>query len=498
MASSSSSSLVTVTSQHTLPCSKDSSYKALNTPFHLGPLDALVGAHIPVAVVFVYGQPPDAQPIIPVERLQRALTLLLDYYPHLTGRLKIHPNETREVTRLGSGAELYVAECTERLDAFSDAESRSLAMARLPGEGNALLAPYAATLEDICDGPLLTVQHTRFACGGVALGVRTLHTLCDADGFFQLVGDLAELYRGLDSDSPRPALVLPPHIQPYMAEHVAGANMTPEERQEALAFKPAMLNVDPPSVAPSTDTGTLFVPPADPDPVVGRFLHFSSTELAALKAQGSDPNSPERWVSTFDALSAHLYQRVYHARVKLRIADPSLPPLSPPDFLAPINVRAALALPPRYFPNALLCTYYTAPDSLPPATSFRDIAQTLHATTRAPFTTSQQHIAATVRWIAAQPSPETIDSGFRYGNGSLMLSQWNKFDMYGARMRFDGEPALVSPPFTANSLVDGLGYYLPPVGGGVNGDKGAIDVNLALSAPLWEILERDGLILPVE
>ncbi|KAF8917562.1 hypothetical protein CPB85DRAFT_1284610, partial [Mucidula mucida] len=75
-----------------------------------------------------------------------------------------------------------------------------------------------------------------------------------------------------------------------------------------------------------------------------------------------------------------------------------------------------------------------------------------------------------------------------------MASQWNKFDMYAGTV-FDVAPLLVSPPFTPVALVDGLAYFLPNEEQGQPGarnvDFGAIDLNLALSAPLWEILDRD-------
>jgi hypothetical protein len=58
---------------------------------------------------------------------------------------------------------------------------------------------------------------------------------------------------------------------------------------------------------------------------------------------------------------------------------------------------------------------------------------------------------------------------------------------------FEHRPALVSTPFTPISLIDGLGYFLPVDlhSQEADGDKAAIDVHLALSEPLWEILQRD-------
>ncbi|KAJ7129232.1 transferase family-domain-containing protein [Mycena epipterygia] len=454
---------VSVISQITVRCANETSWTALESPFPLGPLD-LVSPGIPIAVVFVYKQATEVE-IIPVERLQRTLTLLLDYYPHLTGRLQVDPNGgTDYITHLGTGAELFVARCSERLESFSSPEVGRVLLQNLPDAGNALFAPFDPSPEGVARDPMFTVQHTRFACGAVALGVRVLHILCDADGIFQLVHDLAELYRGLlsfenDPTAGIPSLARPPHIKSY----TSGGDLTPEERQGALAFQPSLFYLEPSVDAVdaladtiptdgSVDTTASSAPP--PAPTVGRFLRFSSSELKSIKARATSPNASDGWISTFDALSAHLYQRVHRARMQLHAQNPSHGALSVPNFLTPGPLW--------------------------------QVAEALDALTRVPGFTSSGELQSTVRWLAAQPGRRRIRQGFSYGNGSLMLSQWNKFDMYGDSV-LEAVPVLVSTPYTPISLVDGLGYFLPIPGP----DAGAIDVNLALSGPVWEFFDRD-------
>ncbi|PBK73851.1 hypothetical protein ARMSODRAFT_651933 [Armillaria solidipes] len=435
---------VSVISRHTVRCANEGSWTSLDSIFPLGPLDQLVAPSVPIAVVFVYTSSPGVE-LIPVERLERSLTLLLDYYPHLTGRLQINSSDgTPEISRLGTGAELFVARCSERLDA-----SDRIVLPNLPGAGNALLAPFDPSLEGVCRDPIFTVQHTRFACGGVALGVRLHHITGDADGFFQLVGDLAELYRNGTS-----SLARPPHIRSYLSE------LTPEERVAALDFEPSQFYVEQsPAFASYPVTSPSHVRPTDP--------------------------SSDSWISTFDALCAHLYQRVYRARLQLRAKDPTLPELSPPDFLTPVNLRSRIGLPPRYFPNALHCQYTSLSHDLLANGPLWQVAKALHDLTRTTSTTSKEEVDRTYRWIAAQPDKRKIKQGFRYGSGSLMLSQWNKMDMYADSV-FDVAPVLVAPPFTPISLVDGLGYFIP------TGEQGGdIDVALSLSEPIWEFIDQD-------
>jgi hypothetical protein len=181
--SSTSTDLVSVTSRHTVCCANKSSWTALDSPFCLGPLDQLAVTYVPIAVVFVYKQllsTPEVE-LISVERLQSALTLLLDHYPHLTGRLKINTSDgTREITRLGTGTELLVAQCSEQLDAFSSPGSISLgriSMQDLPGAGNALLAPFDPPLRASAATPSLP-SSTRASHAGASRSGCSSITAC--------------------------------------------------------------------------------------------------------------------------------------------------------------------------------------------------------------------------------------------------------------------------------------------------------------------------------
>ncbi|KAJ7158652.1 transferase [Mycena filopes] len=476
-----SSNSISISSTHTIHCADESAWKALDSPFRLGAFDQVAG-FVPIQVVWVYKQPAESDvQILSIERLQRALTLLLDHYPHLSGRLR-QRNGIREIVGLGTGAELVSAQCSEPLETFSSPgvnapAPRRILIQDLPDAGNALLPPFDPSPEAVYRDPIFAVQHTRFACGGVALGVRVHHTVCDAGGFFQLVRDLAELYRGGLSGG-LASLAHPPHIRPYMAELVGG-NMTSEERQAALAFPTASFRLE------STPPHAVFPPPLSP--VVGRFIRFSTLELAALKAQATDPNGAG-WVSTFDVLAAHIYQRVHRARLQLYSSNPTLGALSPTDFLMPINLRTLLGLPPRYFHNTLFVSSKIIPPDVLATGPLWQVAKAVHDIGRAPALSKDQ-VNGSLKWVAAHSDPQTITGHFQYGSGSFMASQWNKFDMYAGCV-FDVLPVLVSPPFTQSSLVDGLVYFLPTEELGIpGGDAGAVDVCLALSEPVWAFMD---------
>jgi len=510
---------VTIQSTHTLHGSQ-----TLTSPYTPGPLDYLVSPGIPIAVVFIYS-PLSSRPAIDTSRLQHALHRLLDYYPHLTGRLIIDPaTGARKISRFEAGAQLVLAESAESLADFMHRGNESgsggrLTLAELPDGGNALLPfpPIGAGigLDTDIDVPLFSIQHTRFADGGVALGVCVSHSVCDAEGFFGLVRDLAELYRGLESGVGECRLQDPPSMVAYKPEEreedmlaeppeceAAQIVLTPKARGSIEATDRMGDNLrdvaDSPKASAASESEGPAEPTADtpPDPIIGRVLHFSAQELAALKAKATG-NTPEAWVSTFEALAAHLAQRIYQARLRSHVQE-DLPKPPSSDFLTPLNWRGSsrLDLPARYFPNALICAVTTlSPDPLEHG-SLADIASALHTLIRG-FTIS--HAEQVVRWIAAQPEPARIEQRFDYRAGSFMLSQWSGIEMY-AGMGFDADesgqvqsPVLVAPPFTHISLMDGLGYVLPtpPRGageGGVSGVPRGVDVALALARSVWDCL----------
>jgi len=467
---------------------------AADTAVPLGPLDHLVLPTIPAAAIYVYAGGVD----VALDRLERALRRLLATYPHLAGRLAVDAATGRRCVRaLDAGAALWEASCGAPLPVHTVAGRRTVRLGDLPagddggggGAGAALLAPFEPVLDAVCAGPVLSVQHTRFACGAVALGVRLLHTVADAASLAQLMNDLAAVYR---DDERAATTTLPP------------APIAPADQLTALGgppppgFHPAHY-----APAPEFEVPSPLPPPAAPA-VLGRVLRFTAADVAELKARATPPaGGPAggRWVSSFEALAAHLHQRLYQARAahaRATEGEAAVALLST-DFLTPLNCRdpSRLDLPPRYFGNALLCTYCTVPPAVLAAGTLAEVAAYIHDAIRL---YTRRTTELTARWIAAQPDPSRVQHGFQGANGGFMLSQWTKLDLYRSAHLGDGDaarPTLVTTPFTASSLLDGLGYVLPAGDHpepDEHGGAGPVDVYLALSAPLWSQLADDLLV----
>jgi len=512
------------TARHSAAAPSARSQSSLPSVHRLGPLDHTFAPFIPISVVFVYASPVNGsngeKEVLPLSQLRVALGHVLDSYPHLTGRLAYDAaSKAPEVRDIGAGALLLAAQCDQTLESFCAPSSSSsdeglasehrsrLRVVDLPGGGNELLAPFPNdwSIEGCSQNHLFTVQHTVFACGGVALGMRMLHVLCDADGFFQFARDLAELCRRL-----KPAGVVqqaPLQLQhpPVTRSFMDDLAMTDEERLEALQFKPTLFMLSPKAMAPCSvsDGAEPAAAPLSPPPTVsGRVLHFSAQELAALKAEANEgmPAGSEQ-LTTFDALSGHLWQSVYRARLHVAAAQGMTPAAAlehvATEMMVAINCRGAarLDLPERYFSNAIFSpSFGMEPKQLAQA-SLGMTAAAVHNGVRK---LGKEEALQTLRWIAAQPDKRRVRVAFNFARGGFFVSQWSRIDMYAGMALGDSPhsaPVLVSTPFpAAGALLDGFVYLLPAApkhGSGDNGDASSQDVNLALSDAVWSVLDKD-------
>ncbi|KAI3324315.1 transferase family-domain-containing protein [Xylariaceae sp. AK1471] len=491
--------LVSVTARYQLHCADNEVLVGLESPFRLGPLDHMGPRFIPIDVVFVYEKPTlgsnaSDNELIPVNRLLQALCRLLDYYPHLTGRFHFNTeNNTPEITALGTGGELIEARCGKQLDDIASLSSSGrILITNLPGSGVRLFAPFDPTTEGVCHDPMFTVQHTRFACGGVALGIRLPHTVCDAHGFFNLVNDLAEIYRALPSSS-NPALSQPPEIRPMLRGPYA---LSAEQRQDALRYQPIEYNLKDDTEQENVSAKTVNNSSLVGFETVGRVLRFSGQDLAALKEEATNP-SGKGWVSTTEALTAYICQKIYCARLEFleskRLPPSAVGPQTLP-FKVSIDMRAPdrLNLYARYFPNCVHNTYINALHPSIATSPLWEVAQAVHHLIRA---VDPERMRKTNQWIAAQPDKGNVRLGFHFGPGSFHLTQWSKFNMYkGNHLDVDknGEPilpALVAPPFVQGSLVENIAFLLATEEQAM--DQPAVDVNLSAIKPVWDILDAD-------
>lgn len=162
-----------------------------------------------------------------------------------------------------------------------------------------------------------------------------------------------------------------------------------------------------------------------------------------------------------------------------------------------------LGIPFNYFPNAVHAVFTSSVDpEFLVEKPLWEVTKFLHSLVRS---VDAQRMTETMRWVAVQPDKKQIEVDYAFGNGGFTVSQWSKFDMYRG-LDFDVDqqsqpmgPALVSPPFTDISLVDGLAMIVSQPAlleersetGGSHSSSPGIDVNLSILDPLWPLLEVD-------
>ena len=436
--------------------------------YHLGPLDQPVAAHIPVAAVFVFPAAKAGTNLAASDTLRHATSLVLDYYPFLAGRLRVDPHDnSRSIGDLDAGAVYDEATCSRRLCDYEPAHPDRLTLAHLPADGNALL--HAFDPSDIDTQPILSIQHTRFACGGVSLGIRILHKVVDAIGYFMFARHLLEIYARL-SDGREAVVGTPPSLSAYDPARVLSPSDTRDNPHPAFFLNAGSVPA----------TGANIVSPAPPK-TTGRFLSSGVTALDSLKRQTMADHTP---ISTFVALTSFLYQSVHRARLRLRQHDPSVGSLSPTHYLTSVNIRSLLRLD-EYPHNGIITPNIAVQQDALASGSLHTIASAIAGMIKASL--DEQAVERTARWISAQRDKAKLRSTFEYGTGAFMTSAWNRIDMYGPDYIVDGvSPMLVSTPFTPISLVDGLAYFLP-LPQGYDG----LEICLALDDRLWILLDAD-------
>lgn len=462
-------------------------------PFRLGPFDHLSPMTLPIDNIWIYPQAPQKlegapSPIIDVSCLKNAISLLLDVYYHLGGRFRLNNRDKMpEITDFRQGTWLYESSCPCTLESLYGSSDSRLTIDRLPNGGNSLLPPTSVKKESPGEAPVFALQHTTFACGSVSIGLRVSHAVCDAQGYFQLARDLAELYRKVRVSPDawqHVTLAEPPLLESYMRDFYDLAD--DHELCNALEYQPSLYYV-----ADSTPPWPQF--PAS----TRRVIRFSGSELQALKDNASDLQAGVgEYVSTFDALCAHVFQRIHLARVTHATNSGISLDTITASFLTSKNWRSELRLGERYFGNAVNIFYFTLSHEKMANSSHSELAKFIHNAIRG-FTSEE--LVNHLKFVAASPDKSKVIPNFSLGNGTITTTQWCKYDCFkGTEYGLDEAgrpilPILSLPPETPFSTLDGVSFFCATEEQSHATERQAIDFVVTLMDPLWEILDKDPL-----
>jgi len=371
--------------------------------------DQLMGI-IPVVVMVYYSRSDNME----FSSMKASLQKLLEYYPTMTGKLIFRPSGGVDIQCSNEGALMIEASADGALSEINILENQIPLSIYTPMD---LSTP---TTEPVCK-----FQLTYFTDGGLAIGFTGFHCILDGTSLFEFLTNWGAMHRG------QPILVPVENRSLLISE----GNPPSMEHEEFFVRPPA---------PPVSDSDPKPQPP--PAPVTKSIIAEFPVEILNKLKEDCSVDLPEgSWISTNDALSALIWQRILTVRghndediVKLGMACNARSLRSPP-------------LPKGYFGNVnfFICVKSTKQEIV--SSTLSQVAWKIR---QGVMEITPEKIQSSLDFVHSQPDPSKVIPGFVGPTGFAMTS-WNKFPMYdidfaGFAPRFIGIPPL---PFSGLALM---------------------------------------------
>lgn len=198
-------------------------------------IDSTVAGFTPTGGVWIFSQPLDTDTLV------LSLKRTLSSYPQWAGQLHFatfdpalgHTNRQGRVvvsygTSTDPGVEFVVAHSPRRIatlipepiNGYWDVGSGQLRTNELIDTGTSLALHNMSDCEGL---PSMIIQVTTFDCGSVSIGIKSVHSLADAQTLLQFVRDWAAVNRALVSNTPVPSLQ--PVFEPKLLDRAAAGDI---------------------------------------------------------------------------------------------------------------------------------------------------------------------------------------------------------------------------------------------------------------------------------
>lgn len=356
--------------------------------------------------------------------------------------------------------------------------------------------------------PLMAIQCTELACGGLVLAAKIAHPLADITALTRFIRDWADVSRALLVQAPLP--LLEPIFEPSRLDACAAGDVnvvdaSPAILEDALALPLhrydwwASPGKPPSSFPPNLPLAGKPMPWAEWDtkaPVEQYTVHFTREQIDHLwlaTSQDIPNSSSDPRVSKHDALLAHVWSCVARARGLQGDQDPVHCDLV-------LGTRPAFQLDnsflgsPTMMLNIEMTASYVASNNAlgSVARRIREMISTVN---------NPQQLAAHLHSVAFEKSPQRIWQAF-LGRRHILVTTWARAGLYevdfglNSRIRYaDGViPCLDGCILIIDSAP--LEPRLPTSAAARGWTENGVDVTIPLRMEDMERLLRDSLLLP--
>lgn len=373
---------------------------------YLSNLDDMIGVRVFTPTVYFY-RPNRVissnlqKPL--VKTLEDALaTVLVPYYP-FSGRLRETGNGKLEVFfEPNQGALLVEAHSEMGLDNLGDLS--------VPNPDWKTLI-YSFPDEEhykVIDMPLLIAQVTQFSCGGLSLGLRICHCLCDGIGAMQFLNAWA-------ATAKQGFLILNP--KPCWDRETFHPRNPPTIEYPHMEFS-------------SIDDGSSLTRSLWEVKPVQKCYKITKEYQVVIKSLAQSVEDPSS--TTFDAMAAHLW-RSWVKALEVRPLDYEL------RLTFAVNARQKLKNPPLregFYGNvlAVACATSTVIGLLN-----RPLVDTTRRVQEARVAVSEEYLRSTIDYVEVN-RPKRLEFG-----GKLTITQWTRFSLYESADFGWGRPIYAGP-----------------------------------------------------
>lgn len=483
--------------------------------------DSLAASVPPTGTIWYYDRPSSGE-ALSFESLTVALQKTLAYYDHFCGKFSWIPYQDGQGHRhrqgrlsieYGSeqdaGVQILTAKCDATLASVvpTPAQRGSVwSTDEVPSEKfipmHLKLALADGRTTD--SGPNVIVQLTQFACGGMAIGLRTVHALTDGQTLFTFVHDWARIHDAYVNGKEEPKITA--RYEPRKLDNVARGDINAEKPDEEILKESQRLPIHrydwlassedaPDAVKTLTQTPAELQSIALPAPGLAipwtacdfsaatshYRIRFTSQEIdKMLKMAKLSMEDKSLKISRLDAIQAHIWNLVNRARGLTGDKDPVY-------FTYCFNMRGRIGLDNDFMGNPMILAYATLPGDHSTEPELGKLVSSIRSSVQAldgPGLTSYLHELSHQTWLQRYCQ---WAMGRRHLTATSWMFQRSQRVNFGA-----GTPRYMSP-----ALPD---YFLVVLEGpdAENGYEDGVEVIVTLEADVVDKMLKDPLLRAYE